>query len=561
MRHVLLALTLGAPLVLRAQAYNDSVATPRGICHVWAGIPGGSTWSRDSSYHRCALDRAPVLAPDMRMPPSPFDEGGANGSFTVIVNADGSVDSSLTRAWSIGMDSAFYRQILQTMRRWRFVPGLRAGKAVRNGVSLEVVTSTSRDDTLAAHMEWSYRTGALADTLLGKWVREPNPEPYAADRADSIYVAVIRRLVAMQVVTRDPGSRHCLVIADADPIRHARLTAIARRLVGDANRDGVFAGSGCESDSSTIRLTLPRVHRTEDNRAVVHPSGDRLLEWPRNLQGESWRRWEGRCIGVASGRGTVSMDCMAEPEWRGEKLADTPASTPRRAARPSVPEPMRLRLRITSAGAYWIDTLQTTLRGPLPALAANAITDSVPRCNSWEVLSAQRAKDLLVFDGDPYGSDLSVTAARYEPKPLVPAAASSVHRTPGRAKFAAFLLGDVGARASAPITLRFEGCGRAYVLDPARHTLTRQAHARFRLRDLREQTRVTSLFGTQVYFRIDLDPAPSDVAPLVVVHHPEWGRYSAWWPRLVAPGTWEYMVMYGDGYSPETTMSVYLLRR
>jgi len=317
MRYLLLALTLGAPLTLRAQAYNDSVVTPRGICHVWAGIPGGSTWSRDSSYDRCALDRAPVLAPGSRMPPSPFDEGGANGSFTVVVNADGSVDSSLTRAWSIGMDSAFYRQILQTMRRWRFVPGLRAGKGVRNGVWLEVVTPKWRDDTLAARMEWSYRTGALADTLLGKWVREPDPEPFAAGRTDSIYVGVIRRLVAMQVVTRGPSSRHCLVVAEADPIRRARLTAIARRLLADRNGDGVFAGSGCEADSNAIRLTLPRVHRTEDDRAVVYPSGDRLLEWPRNLHGERWKRWTGRCIGAADGSGPVSMDCMAGPEWRG----------------------------------------------------------------------------------------------------------------------------------------------------------------------------------------------------------------------------------------------------
>ena len=87
----------------------------------------------------------------------------------------------------------------------------------------------------------------------------------------------------------------------------------------------------------------------------------------------------------------------------------------------------------------------------------------------------------------------------------------------------------------------------------------RRAHARFKVRDLREQTRARTIFGTQVFFRIEVEPAPNDLIPLVVVHDVDTGRYSAWpaWPK--SPGVWEYAVM--RGYPPESVFFVYLIRR
>jgi hypothetical protein len=556
----MLALLVASPL--HAQGSSDSVITSHGVCRLRARIPGFSDPARDTAYNRCALDRAPVPDANFAMPTSPFEYGGARGTFTVVVNEDGSVDSSLTRSWSISMDTSFYRQFFETIRLWRFVPGQRNGKAVRNGISLEVDTPQWRDDTLAAHVEWSYRTGTLNDTLLGRWIPEPTPPPYGEDRIDSVYVAMIRRLVAMQVVTRHPTTPHCLVMSSADRPRHARLSDIARRLVYGANGGGSFAPLGCESDSSVIHLTLPRVFRTERDRVVVHPTGDRLLEWPRDLEGASWKHWQGQCIGLAGGRGPASIDCQVDALWsdtgRPEKIASDPA--PPRRATSSNHAPFQLRLRVTSRGAYWIDTLQSVVNGAIPSLSSKAVTDSLPDCGARYARSTQRPDDLVVFEGDPEGRDLFISKVEQVAGPIALPTRSGTSRS-RPAKFTAFLLGDVGTRASAPITLSFPGCARTYVLDPARHTLAPQAHVRFRVRDLRNQTRVVSLFGTQVFFRIELDPFPQNVRPLVVVRDGETGYRMAWFGYPVEPGVWTYNVMYGDGYPPDSEFAVYLIAR
>jgi hypothetical protein len=572
---VRLALLLALPLLdhapLRAQEMNDSVVTARGVCHLWAGIPGASSWPTDATYNRCALDQAPIPIAGNRLPPSPIGVGEAQGSFTVVVNPNGTVDSSLTRASLLGMDTDLYFEFLKILKQWRFTPGTREGKPVRYGVPLEVVTPVWRNDTLAAHLEWSYHTGTLTDTLLGRWIREPDPPPYAEDRVDSVYVAVIRRLVAMQVVTKDRGIAHCLVISGVDSSRHARLSEIARRLVYGTN-GGTFAPTGCERDSAAIQLTVAKVHRTESDRVVIDASGDRLLEWPRNLSGQSWKFWRGRCIGVANGRSTAAMNCLVHPDtrrrqWPGGALPETleVKSAVKHRAATSTNEPFRLRLIVTTDGAYWSDTLQYEMRGPLPRFSERAVTDSLPRCDSWEALSTQQAKDVLVLDADPEGNRLEITNVQHSSTPLEGRMLRSGKAAPRQARLAAFVLGDVGAKAEAPIVLRFPQCGRTYVVDPARHTLAQRAHARFRVGDLREQTRVTSLFGVQVFLHIELDPVPEGVVPLVVFRGGSPARYLGWSAEPISPGIWKNVVHLGidevPGYPLESTLSVYLVSR
>ena len=577
-RILLLGLALFVQSPLHAQDMRDSIMTPRGVCRIWAISPGGSVFPTDASYSRCALDRAPAPVAGMRMPSSSIGFQYANGTFMVVVNPNGTVDSSLTRAFSIGMDTAFYRELLETMRQWRFVPGTRGGKAVRNAVSLEVVTPQWRNDTLAGHPEWSYHTGTLTDTLLGRWIRDTDPPPYAEDRVDSVYVASIRRLVAMQVVTPDRTVPHCLVIPGVDSSRRARLSLVARRLVYGRDGGGTFAPTGCESDAASIRLTLGKVYRTENDRVVMHVSGDRLLEWPRNLSGKSWRFWNGRCVGLAAGSAQASIDCAIsvdrrrerppeEMDGRRERPSDELEAkpSPRHRAATSERGPYQLRLLVTTAGAYWTDTLKYEVRGRLPSFRESAVTDSLPRCNAWQVLSTQRSKDLIVLDGDPTGDDLQVTEVQHSASPLAGPKPRSGSAAPRRAKLAAFLLGDVGAKADAPIALRFPQCARTYVLVPARHTLVQRAHAQFRISDLRPQTRPTGLFGIQLLIHIDLDPVPADVVALVVLHDGSSGRYSAWFADSISFGLWKHDVMYGSenesGYPLGSTLSVYLIRR
>lgn len=562
-RTILLMLALSAHAPLRAQDFRDSIVTPQGVCHVWTISEGGS-WPKDAMYNRCALDRVPMPVEGIRLPPTPPAGIGAHGSFGVFVNEDGTVDASRTGAGSVGMDTVFYRQLLETVRRWRFTPGMRGGKPVRSVVPLRVRTTAMRNDTLAARVQWSYRTDALEDTLLGTWIREPDPPPYDEERVDSIYVAVMRRLVAMQVVIPDRSLRHCLVIPGADRSRHERLSAVARRLVYGADGGGPFAPMGCESDTTAVRVVLPKVHRTENDRAVLFPSGDRLLEWPRDLTGQSWKFWEGRCVGLAGGRGAVSMDCDVFTGWReGIIVIDTLAAKPR--ARPHLVTsdrgPFRMRLIVTSRGAFWSDTLSYEVRGPLPSISASAATDTLPRCNAWQLLSPQEAQGRIVFLGDPHDAFLSASTVQYAATPVVDPPSRSGRSAPGQARLVAFFLGDQGSPPASPVTLRLDECGRSYLLDPARHTLARRAHARFRVGDLREQTRpMTSLFGIQLIMRIELDPALEDVYPLVVIHESAKRWYSPWFADAVSPGVWKFALQYGSGYPLESTLSVYLLK-
>jgi len=242
-----------------------------------------------------------------------------------------------------------------------------------------------------------------------------------------------------------------------------------------------------------------------------------------------------------------------------ERLAAKPRAAPHVAT--SDRGPFRVRLIVTSRGAFWSDTLDYEVQGPLPKLSASAVTDTLPRCNAWDLRSTQEAGDRVVFLGDLHDDYLSASRVQHAATPLLDLPYRSGRSGPIQARLVAFLLGDQGSQFDAPIALRFEECARSYLLDPARHTLARRAHARFRVADLREQTRpVTSLFGIQLIFGIELDPVLEDAYPLVVIHDSAKGWYSAWFADAVSSGQWKFALQYGSGYPLESTVSVYLLR-
>src|SRR5688500_15607914 len=187
-----------APVVARAQSVFDSVRTASGVCYVWQLPVGFSDFPQDASYRRCALDRMPVRR-ETPMPPPPRFAINAVASYLVIVNADGTVDRDRTRGMTRGVDTVFYREALETIRRWRFEPGRRGGKPVRSAFAIELM-SDSRVDTIPSRLEWEYRAGPVSDTLLGRWVREAPLPAFTQSQLDSVHVAMVRRLVRMQVV-------------------------------------------------------------------------------------------------------------------------------------------------------------------------------------------------------------------------------------------------------------------------------------------------------------------------------------------------------------------------
>jgi hypothetical protein len=353
-----------------------------------------------------------------------------------------------------------------------------------------------------------------ADTLVGTWVAQPPPPPFTQEQLDSIYAAVLRRLIRMQVL-------------------------LPERL------------------ESPPRIVLGRVHRTENGRAILLPSGDHLPYWPRGFDGGPKAAWSARCVADVPDQGSVVVDCFVhEPDG---VLSYPAAPTAPRVEPPSLQwsdlDTMRVTVLVTTRGAYQIDTLRATVH-PVPRLTLAAIGDADPPCGSWAAYSSEDS-ELYVLHGDPLveGSLRITRVAQGRPPPSMQSAVPRCGpQEPRMAAFHAFLLGDVGDGGREPITLCYFSCTKSYVLDPARHTLVERGHLRFQRADLREETRS----GADIMIRIRADRAPANLRPLVVYR--AGGRWTlAWFARQVAPNTWDLGV--STNSPPDTQVHVYLIAR
>ena len=547
---------------LLAQTWYDSVRTATGWCHVWQASPGFSEFPRDASYSRCALDRPPVLR-DAPALPQPGIGQYAAGSFLMVVNADGTANQDLTRDYTMGLDSAFHRRALETLRRWRFKPGIRKGKAVRSAFEL-TIESNQRNDTLPARLEWRYTAGAGAepDKLLGTWVVEPALPQFPAERIDSIHAAVLRQLVRTRVLQPGNGRRYCLIMPNGDSAARARGVALMQRTSPELASGMALASAGCERVPGTLRIALRDVHRTENGRTVVYVSGDYLPHWPSDLDGRPWRSWNSRCVGEASEQRveSVAVSCDIapgeEPDAMKEWAARWNPSARKPGGRSGPPDSLHVTLYVTTQGAHLVDTLRAVV-AQLPHLDQHAIVDRDPPCGGWSAHSANTASTLYVISGDPDDTRLFVTQVQTSTPPDPHGAPVRCRPQDAQKEFATFLLGDVGDPATAPITLCFERCARTYVLDPARHTLATRSHLSFRLADLRPDTRL----GSSLRFRIAIDSPPTNLLPLVIVTSGKGSPSSVWIAQRVDPGMWDYPVFDGGGYPPDTEVHLYLIAR
>lgn len=387
-----LLLAGAATLVLvsraRAQSVFDTISTPAGPCAVWVGIPGG-TGTQDLSYAKCALDRVPALQGEPTLP-QPWTGSDVRGQFTVIVNADGSVDPKLTRAWQIGMDSVAYRTTLEGLRRWRFQAGTRGGVPVRSGFILQITTD-QRNDTLPATLRWTYRAYPQGeDTLRGSWVTlRSRAARLTEEQADSLYAAMFRRLVDMRVVAPWLGRTHCLVpeagLREEDTARAAR---VLWRLFSTENADPrsrrywdmahpvITAESGCERRPGMLRLFVPRMHRTEGHRVVLHPAGDYLADWPPVFRGATYPGWSGHCVADVPPASTPAVHCDVSPNHTAERRV-SPRGFAEEPRWYSPGTPVHLTVVANLNHAFQADTLQATVRdvrrfGESAALTANS---------------------------------------------------------------------------------------------------------------------------------------------------------------------------------------------
>ena len=542
---------------LLAQTWYDSVRTATGWCHVWQASPGFSEFPRDASYSRCALDRPPVLRHAPAIPQPGFGRYAAE-SFLVVVNPDGTANQDLTRDYSTGQDSAFHRRALETLRRWRFDPGIRKGKAVRTAFELQI-ESNDRNDTLPARLEWRYTATTTVDRLVGTWVVEPALPKFSTERVDSIHTAVFRQLVRMRIVQPGDGRRYCLIMPGGDSAARARVVALVQRTVPALASSTALTSGGCERVPGTLRIALPDVHRTENGRTVVYSSGDFLPNWPPGLNGRPWRSWQARCVAQVSERQgeSVATSCDVAPGDAPDELREWGRRLDRSARRApgssKQPDGFHVTLYVTTQGAYLTDTLRAVVT-EVARLDQHAIVDRDPPCGGWSAHSPNAVGDLYVILGNPDDNNLYVTEVQKTPPPD--------HGAPMRCRpqgsqkeFTAFLLGDVGDRATTPITVCFERCARSYVLDPARHTLAARSHVSFRLANLRPDTRL----GAELALRIAIDPAPTNLLPLVIVKSGKGWPSSVWIAQPGDAGTWDHSVF--STYPPDAEVHLYLIAR
>lgn len=554
------AIACGAPA--SAQRPEERVATRPAPCPVWSPIPGGSSFPRDSARSRCALDRVPVLREGEPLPPPPWVGRHASDDLQVIVNADGTVDSALTRYWTVSSDVHFQRAALATIRRWRFEPGLRNGRPTRSGFRL-VLEAPTRDDTIPARLVWAWNRGGGADTLAGRWERLPSPTPLTAAQRDSVLVAMLHRLVQMRTLTPARDRAICVVSALGAAGDDAARALVVHSLHDRSSPRFSVAPMGCERSPRAQRLVIPRVHLTEDGRAVMYPSGDYLARWPGGLDGTTWRAWAGRCVARLAGDVVSAAECDVRPDMQGEEAARRhDASYGRswfyagmtRHGRPRHADSIDVRLRVTTAGAWGEDTVIVRVGRPW-SLRERAVLDSVPPCGGWTAHSSQGSA-IAVVHGDIDGRSLQVTAARGDPAIQPPPSEGCHPQEPHMARFAAFLLGGIGEPATAPVSLCFHGRGGCYALDPRRHRAADAPHARFRMADLRADTRM----GGNLDFELRVDGAPEDLLPVIIIRHGA-GRHSAWIASRVALDRWDFGVMGYDNLGPDAEVLIYLVRK
>jgi hypothetical protein len=566
----LVAFTLslfGRPPLAAQWSYLDSIRTPRGMCRVWESIPGGSS-SADSSYARCALDQPPRMLSDPALP-QPVHALSVGGEFTIIVNADGSVDQDLTRAWIERVDryddSVAYRRTLEQIKTWRFQPGMHNGKAVRSGYRLQLGTDR-RNDTLPGRLRWSYRELPQGEDLLeGRWETVVAAQArLTEEQFDSLHAGLFRRLVEMRVVRPSLSQSYCLVFdPNTDAARNRRISAIAERVLASRETSRYMDSqqrveSQCERNPGSLRLFMPRVHLTEGDRVVVSPAGDFLSDWPPGFYSATYPSWSSRCVVTVPAHARASVDCTIEPPY----LSAAGRSQWERVPQPKwyIPgDSIRLSVIAMTYGAFQSDTLRAVVHR-LPRLSQSALLVSRTECaNSWAAYTAQDVGALSVVSGDISDmGTLRITEVYHTAVPRARAdrCAASTSRD---SVFALFVLGDVGDTVRSPITFCMGNpiCTIHHQVDPRKHTLVDRAHVRFRLADLRADTRV----GDKAVVRIYVDPVPEGLMPLIVLRRGKRVPDSIWVMRRVGLDCWEFAVNYGPALPAESEFAVYLVAR
>lgn len=556
---------------------QDSIVLQKRVCRVWSVPSETSKFPRDASYNACALDKTPVLVSSAAMPGAPRINRAVTANFVIVVNADGSVNRELTSFGGGLLHVEYLNAIQDSMSHWRFTPGMRGGIAVRSARSLRIESTGVRVDTITASIDWTYRANAGTDTLSGRWVvRAPLPQLTAA-QTDSMYMTFLYLLAVKRVMVANTFSRlqYCLVVQNGDSAAQVRITNRARYMgVNGRQYDpGIdtpppfyFAGYGCERTAEPLRIILPPIRRSEEGKVVFETGGDFLPNYPLNANGRSWRGWKARCNGAIPERMPITLDCeigVGEPyiEWsnwyRDEQQNRARALQNARTSRPGGDSTWITALVATDGGTQR-DTLRATFAS-IPMITERAVNDTLAPCGSSAAFTSQSdSADVWVIHGNPYrylnAGGMQITLAKRTSAPQTQRERTCFPEKAHMAKFAAFIAGGMGGKATAPVTLQFSNEKDPYIIDPAKHTIAQQPHLTFRISDLKAETRN----GKNLHIILRVGPERPSMIPVIVFPDANPARrYQAVLGESVSGDRWEAR---SGSFPPDGVVYVYFFR-
>lgn len=389
---VLAMLALHALVTLTAahgQNVRDSIITPQGVCRVWSVPSPAPKFPDDAAYNQCAVDRrVTVDTRDLAAVPvrTTFS---VHTVWRVVVNADGTLNAPMTTQISSGSDLEWEKAFKESMKAWSFAPAVRRGRPVRSAFLLRARSTGVVNDTLPVKLRWTYTHGADEDTIFGRWAPEPQLPALPLDRLNEVYLGVLQDLVNEHVVILDGQRQYCLVVPNGNSVQHARLSAAAQDRFRDRRLDGSIDGMpswrlaafGCERSTEALRIIFSTAHQLENGRIYLTMSGDYLPHYPPGLDGRSWRDWRGKCSGLLSASGPVTVSCATEVglasfrewgAWRSEtglKAARAQTSARMGGVLPAG-DSIRMSLVVTTSWTSQNDTLSTMVRN-IPLLSGD----------------------------------------------------------------------------------------------------------------------------------------------------------------------------------------------
>lgn len=260
---------LGAPSRLSAQDPRttrwDSVSTPHGRCRLWGFVPGGSN-PGDQGLSVCSLQRRPVPLDGNTYPELEPVSTGVRGTFTVVIDPDGTVDPRFTRYWSYGWTGPRSRAITDSARLiltgWRFSPGMRSDTAVRVALDLELNVPAA-PDSQPATLAWRYVQGIATDSLVGTWTLSPPLPPFDESAVLDATALAVRGIVRTETRELLPG--FCL--RKAAPQAPA-IADLRRRLLRTRSRHE-RSFTECKGQRRGIELHIGKTWRPAPDVATV----------------------------------------------------------------------------------------------------------------------------------------------------------------------------------------------------------------------------------------------------------------------------------------------------